>query len=128
LTCLNGPAGQVQHSFLGTDAQKARRPQKGRRGKGDSMVTAPNLMSQNITELQDLFAASSADESVLMQIEDELRYRQAPRALALLVEVQRALRGRRRLGGAAAGPSRLVPVQRGEPFSAQARNRRGNEA
>lgn len=49
------------------------------------------LMQHGVGQLEQLFAASKADAKVLKQLENELRYRQVPRAVALLAEVQSAL-------------------------------------
>jgi hypothetical protein len=53
-------------------------------------VTRP-LMQHGVGQLEQLFATSKADAKVLKQLENELRYRQVPRAVALLAEVQSAL-------------------------------------
>lgn len=49
------------------------------------------LMQHGVGQLEQLFAASKADSKVLRQLENELRFRQVPRAVALLAEVQGAL-------------------------------------
>lgn len=49
------------------------------------------LMQRGIGELEALFAGSKADRTVLKQLEHELQYRQVPRAVALLAEVQAAI-------------------------------------
>lgn len=51
------------------------------------MVTHVDLMTRNIEELDALFQASQSDDEALAQLEGELRYRLAPQALTLLVEV-----------------------------------------
>ena len=51
------------------------------------------LMQQGVAQLEALFAASRGDLRVLKQLEDELTHRQVPRAVALLAEVQKAIRG-----------------------------------
>jgi DnaJ-domain-containing protein 1 len=48
-------------------------------------------MQQGIAQLEQLFSSSKGDDKVLKQLEQELRYRQVPRAVALLAEVQAAL-------------------------------------
>ena len=53
------------------------------------------FMTHDIKQLEELFAASTTDPEVLKLIENELRYRQVPHALALLVQVQGALNGAR---------------------------------
>ncbi|MES2229421.1 MAG: hypothetical protein V4540_16880 [Pseudomonadota bacterium] len=52
------------------------------------MVTHVDLMTRNIEELDALFQASRSDGEALAQLEGELRYRLAPQALTLLVEVR----------------------------------------
>lgn len=47
-------------------------------------------MQSRIGDLEDLFATSSAKLDVLRQLEHELQFRQVPRALTLLEQVQRA--------------------------------------
>jgi len=49
------------------------------------------LMQHGVGQLEQLFAASKTDPKVLKQLENELRFRQVPRAVALLAEVQGAL-------------------------------------
>lgn len=51
------------------------------------------LMQHGIGQLESLFAKSKVDQSVLKQLEQELQYRQVPRAVALLAEVQAAMYG-----------------------------------
>lgn len=46
------------------------------------------LMQLGVGDLETLFAKSKADVKVLKQLEHELHYRQVPRAVALLAEVQ----------------------------------------
>lgn len=46
------------------------------------------LMKSRIGDLEDMFAASSGEPEVLLQLERELQFRQVPRALALLEKVQ----------------------------------------
>jgi hypothetical protein len=48
------------------------------------------LIQSRIRDLEEIFAASKDKRDVLEQLEYELRYRQVPRALALLELVQRA--------------------------------------
>jgi hypothetical protein len=49
------------------------------------------LMQHGVAQLEQLFASSKSDTKVLKQLENELRYRQVPRAVSLLSEVQAAL-------------------------------------
>lgn len=51
------------------------------------------LMQHGVGQLEELFAKSKADQRVLKQLEHELQYRQVPRAVALLAEVQAAMYG-----------------------------------
>lgn len=51
------------------------------------------LMQHGVGQLEELFAKSKADAKVLKQLEHELQYRQVPRAVALLAEVQEAMYG-----------------------------------
>lgn len=51
------------------------------------------LMQLGVGDLQALFARSRTDANVLKQLEHELQYRQVPRAVALLAEVQAAMYG-----------------------------------
>jgi hypothetical protein len=55
-------------------------------------MTRP-LMQMGIGQLEELFAKSKADQKVLKQLEHELQYRQVPRAVALLPEVQAVMYG-----------------------------------
>jgi hypothetical protein len=48
------------------------------------------LMQSRIQDLEDLFATSRAKLDVLRQLEHELQFRQVPRALTLLEQVQQA--------------------------------------
>ena len=58
------------------------------------------LMQHGIGQLEELFAKGKTDPSVLEQLESELRYRQVPRAVTLLSQVQTAM-----YGGSAARPA-----------------------
>lgn len=49
------------------------------------------LMQHGVGQLEQLFASSKTDQKVLKQLESELRFRQVPRAVSLLAEVQAAL-------------------------------------
>jgi hypothetical protein len=49
------------------------------------------LMQLGVSDLESMFARSKTDAKVLKQIEHELQYRQVPRAVALLAEVQVAM-------------------------------------
>jgi DnaJ-domain-containing protein 1 len=51
------------------------------------------LLQHGVGDLEALFASSKSDHKVLKQLEDELEYRHVPRAVALMAEVQRALKG-----------------------------------
>lgn len=53
------------------------------------------LMQHGVGQLEEMFANSKTDASTLKQLERELQYRQVPRALALLSEVQAAMYGAR---------------------------------
>ena len=67
-------------------------------------MTRP-LMQHGVGQLEELFSKSKADTKVLKQLEHELQYRQVPRAIALLAEVQAAM-----YGGAAASPPATSPT------------------
>lgn len=49
------------------------------------------LMRYGIGQLEEMFGEGKADTTMLKQLEHELRYRQVPRAIALLTKVQAAL-------------------------------------
>ncbi len=51
------------------------------------------LMQHGVGQLEEMFAKGKADPKVLKQLENELQYRQVPRAIALLAEVQAATCG-----------------------------------
>jgi len=51
------------------------------------------LMQHGVGQLEEMFAKGKADAKVLKQLENELQYRQVPRAVALLAEVQAAMYG-----------------------------------
>jgi|GEM_PF-1634599 len=51
------------------------------------------LMQHGVGQLEVMFAKGKADPKVLKQLENELQYRQVPRAVALLAEVQAAMYG-----------------------------------
>ena len=51
------------------------------------------LMQHGVGQLEQLFERSKSDPKVLKQLEHELQYRQVPRAVALLAEVQAAMYG-----------------------------------
>ena len=55
------------------------------------MVTTQFLMSRNLDQLNQLFLDSRLDPEILEQIQDELKYRQMPQALELLVKVRAVL-------------------------------------
>ena len=54
---------------------------------------ARHLMQHGVGQLEEMFAKGKADAKVLKQLENELQYRQVPRAIALLAEVQAAMYG-----------------------------------
>lgn len=49
------------------------------------------LMQHGVAQLEQLYATSKSDAMVLKRLEHELQYRQVPRAVALLAEVQAAM-------------------------------------
>jgi hypothetical protein len=51
------------------------------------------LMQHGVGQLEEMFASGKADPKVLKQLENELQYRQVPRAVALLADVQAAMYG-----------------------------------
>ena len=51
------------------------------------------LMLHGVGQLEEIFAKGKADAKLLKQLEHELQYRQVPRAVALLAEVQAAMYG-----------------------------------
>lgn len=55
-------------------------------------MTRP-LMQHGVGQLEEMFASSKQDLKVLKQLEQELQYRQVPRAVSLLAEVQGVLYG-----------------------------------
>jgi hypothetical protein len=65
------------------------------------------LMQHGVGQLEELFAKSQTDQQVLKQLEHELQYRQVPRAVALLAEVQAARYG---LAPAATQPVPKAPA------------------
>ena len=59
---------------------------------GDIAIkSADALRACGIAQLEDLFVASRDDAEALRDLQDELRYRQSPQALALLSRIQRIL-------------------------------------
>jgi hypothetical protein len=68
------------------------------------------LMQHGVGQLEELFAKSRADAKVLKQLEHELQYRQVPRAVALLAEVQAALYGLAPAAAPAFAPKAPPPV------------------
>jgi hypothetical protein len=64
---------------------------------------AHTLISHSISQLEEFFAASRENPQALQELEDELRYRQVPHALRLLVKIQGALRGASVAKGTATG-------------------------
>lgn len=73
------------------------------------------LMQHRVGQLEEMFAKAKADPKVLKQLEHELQYRQVPRAVALLAEVQAAM-----YGGTPATPPVAAPAKQpvGAPASA----------
>jgi hypothetical protein len=69
------------------------------------------LMQRGVGDLEALFAKSKTDVSVLKQLEHELQYRQVPRAVALLAEVQAAIH-RAKAATPAPVPLRDAPAPR----------------
>lgn len=72
------------------------------------------LMQHGVGQLEQLFAASKAESKVLKQLENELRYRQVPRAVSLLSEVQAALYAAKTNtgdGGLAGAKPQAIPVR-----------------
>ena len=55
-------------------------------------MTRP-LMQYGVGQLEAMFVKGKADPKVLNQLENELQHRQVPRAVALLADVQAAMRG-----------------------------------
>ena len=51
------------------------------------------LMQLGVDQLKEMFTKGKAEPKVLKQLENELQYRQIPRAVALLAEVQAAMYG-----------------------------------
>lgn len=49
------------------------------------------LMQNGVGQLEEMFAKSKSDLKVLKQLESKLQYRQVPKAVALLTEVQRVI-------------------------------------
>lgn len=70
------------------------------------------LMQLGVGDLEGLFAKSKTDANVLKQLEHELQYRQVPRAVALLAEVQAAMYGAQ---PAAPAPPKPAPVSAPTP-------------
>jgi hypothetical protein len=52
-------------------------------------------MQFGVSQLEELFVKSKSDADVLRQLENELQYRQVPRAVALLAKVRAVMRGGR---------------------------------
>lgn len=57
------------------------------------------LIQHGVGQLEELFSKSKTDQKVLKQLEKELQYRQVPRAVALLAEVQATILGRKEIEG-----------------------------
>lgn len=60
-------------------------------------------MQHGVAQLEEMFAKGRGDLKVLEQLENELQYRQVPRAIALRAEVQAAI--------SSATPPRLTPAR-----------------
>lgn len=73
------------------------------------------LIQHGVGQLEEIFAKGKADAKLLKQLEHELQHRQVPRAVALLSEVQAAMRR-----GAAAPQAPTVPSS--PPVRAKAPN------
>ncbi len=69
------------------------------------------LMQHGVGQLEALFASSKANFKVLKQLEHELQFRQVPRALALLEQVQAAIRA----ANSAAAPVTTGPMPAKQP-------------
>jgi DnaJ-domain-containing protein 1 len=63
------------------------------------------LMQHGVGRLEEMFATGKPDAKLLKQLEQELQYRQVPRAVALLAKVQAAMSG-----GAAVPQAPTVPA------------------
>ena len=63
------------------------------------------LMQHGVGQLEEMFAKGKSDPKVLKHLELELQYRQVPRAVALLAEVQSAM-----YGGTPATPAVASPA------------------
>ena len=81
---------------------------------GNIAIASPattDLPACDLAQLEDLLAASGEDVEALRELQDELRYRQSPQALALLSRIQHILDahaphcGRSGLSG---GPNRFA--------------------
>lgn len=73
-------------------------------------MTRP-LIQHGVGQLEEMFAEGKADPKLLKQLENELQYRQVPRAVALLAEVQASMYG----GTPAATQVPLVPAPHSAP-------------
>lgn len=67
------------------------------------------LMQHGVGQLEALFASSKANVKILKQLEHELQFRQVPRALALLEQVQAAIPTAGTAPAPAPAPGTLVP-------------------
>ena len=72
---------------------------------GIATERAHALMACDIAQLEDLFAVSRENVEALRDLQDELRYRQSPQALALLNQIRNifAARGPRPASGRPGG-------------------------
>jgi hypothetical protein len=68
------------------------------------------LMQHGVGQLEELFVKSKTDPKVLKQLEHELQYRQVPRAVALLAEVQAAMYGASTASAPAPAPAVRAPA------------------
>ena len=74
------------------------------------------LMQHGVGQLEELFAKSKADAKVLKQLEHELQYRQVPRAVALLAEVQAVMYGLSPAPAPVAKPPAPSPAPALQPY------------
>ena len=50
------------------------------------------LMQHGVGQLEQMYKDAASDRKVLLQLQDELKHRQVPRAVTLLAQVQRSIR------------------------------------
>lgn len=68
------------------------------------------FMQHGVGQLEELFAKSKADTKVLKHLEHELQYRQVPRAVALLAEVQAVMYGSTPVAAPSPAPKAPAPT------------------